>query len=68
MLKNVPKPESPPRVVVPVPVRAAGNVAGSPGVEYVTLKIPHSLAEAGLVPVTITDENFTSNAVEIDIQ
>jgi uncharacterized protein (TIGR03437 family) len=51
-----------------VVVEAAGKVAGAPGMEYVTLKIPHSLAGAGLVPVVITDENFTSNAVDIDIQ
>ena len=53
---------------VPVPVAAAGTVSGSPGTETITLTLPHSLAGAGLVAVIITDENYTSNAVMIDIQ
>jgi uncharacterized protein (TIGR03437 family) len=52
-----------------VHVEAAGRVAGAgPGMDYVTLKIPRSLAGAGLVPVTLTVEGFTSNAVSINIQ
>jgi uncharacterized protein (TIGR03437 family) len=51
------------------PVEAAAKLPNSdPGMDYVTVKIPHSLAGAGEVPVVLTIDGFTANVVTINIK
>jgi uncharacterized protein (TIGR03437 family) len=50
-------------------VEAAGKIPGADhGQDYVSVKIPHSLAGAGEVPVVMTVDGFTANVVMIDIK
>jgi uncharacterized protein (TIGR03437 family) len=54
---------------VPARVEHAGKLPNSdPGMDYVTIKIPHALAGAGEVPVVLTVDGFTANVVTISIQ
>jgi uncharacterized protein (TIGR03437 family) len=54
---------------VVAPVETAAKLPGAdPGIDYVVVKIPHSLAGAGEVPVVLTVDGFTANVVTIDIK
>ncbi len=53
----------------PAHVEHAGKLPNSdPGMDLVTVTIPHSLAGAGEVPVVLTVDGFTANVVTISIQ
>lgn len=58
---------------VPLKVEAAGKLPNAgPGMDYVTVKIPHKLrgnnGVPALLPVVLTVDGFTSNAVTIEIK
>ncbi len=54
---------------VPLKVQSAGKLANAgPGMDYVTVNLPHKLRGAGTVPVVLTVDGFTSNAVTIEIK
>ncbi len=54
---------------VPAHVEAAAKLPNSdPGMDYVSVIIPHSLKGAGEVPVVVTVDGFTANVVVINIK
>ncbi len=53
---------------VPAKVEAAAKLDSDPGMDYVTVTIPHSLKGAGEVPVVLTVDGFTANVVVINIK
>ncbi len=54
---------------IPAPVEEAGTRPNAdPGMDFVTVKIPHSLAAAGEVPVVLTVDGFTANVVMIRVK
>jgi uncharacterized protein (TIGR03437 family) len=54
---------------VPAHVEAAAKSPNSdPGMDYVSVIIPHSLKGAGEVPVVVTVDGFTANVVMINIK
>ena len=53
---------------VPAAVAYAGSQPQFPGLDQVNLYVPRSLAGAGEVPVVLTVDGITANAVTVNIR